>query len=140
MPKRSSVIVKQIYDAWLAHDLETVAGLLPDDFSHDLLIPTDIHPLGGLYKGRAAIDRIRAVAAEFDFLKFDTSSLIAEVNRVAVEIPIYYRHRETGVFLQTTFVDFWTFEDGRPVKLVEYHDVPRMQDFMTNVAHALVKV
>jgi hypothetical protein len=52
------------------------------------------------------MDRIRAVAAEFDFLKFDTSSLIAEASHVAVEIPIYYRHRETGVPLQTTFVDF----------------------------------
>jgi ketosteroid isomerase-like protein len=139
MPKRSSVVVKQIYDAWLAHDLETVAGLLPDGFSHAVLIPTEIHPLGGLYTGKAAVDRIRTLAAEFDFLKFDTSSLIAEVNRVAVEIPIYYRHRETGVFLQTTFVDFWTFEDSRPVKLVEYHDVVRMQDFMTNVARALAK-
>jgi hypothetical protein len=39
--------------------------------------PTEIHPPGGLYKGKAAMDRIRAVAAEFDFLKFDTSSLIA---------------------------------------------------------------
>jgi hypothetical protein len=96
--------------------------------------------LGGLYKGRAAVDRIRAVAAEFDFLKFDTSSLIAEANRVAIEIPIYYRHRETGVFLQTTFVDFWTFGGARPVKLVEYHDVPRMQDFMITVARALAKV
>ncbi|MCJ7597195.1 MAG: hypothetical protein MUO41_00935 [Methyloceanibacter sp.] len=52
------------------------------------------------------MDRIRAVAAEFDFLKFDTSSLIAEASHVAVEIPIYYQHRETGVPLQTTFVDF----------------------------------
>jgi ketosteroid isomerase-like protein len=140
MANTAAIIVKQIYDAWLAHDLETVAGLLPDDFSHAMLIPTEIHPLGGLYKGRAAVDRIRAVAAEFDFLKFDTSSLIAEANRVAIEIPIYYRHRETGVFLQTTFVDFWTFEDGRPVKLIEYHDVARMQDFMTNVARAVAKI
>jgi ketosteroid isomerase-like protein len=124
--KTASIVVKQIYDAWLAHDLETVAGLLPDDFSHAVLIPTEIHPLGGLYIGKAAVDRIRTLAAEFDFLTFDASSLIAEVNRVAVEIPIHYRHRETGVFLQTTFVDFWTFEDGRPVKLVEYHDVVRM--------------
>jgi ketosteroid isomerase-like protein len=140
MAKTPSIVVKQIYDAWLARDLETIAGLLPDDFSLALLIPTEIHPLGGLYRGKAAMDRIRAVAAEFDFLKFDASSLIVEANRVAVEIPIYYRHRETGVFLQTTFVDFWTFEDGCPVELVEYHDVVRMQDFMTNVARALAKV
>jgi ketosteroid isomerase-like protein len=140
MAKTAAIVVKQIYDAWLAHDLETIASLLPDDFSHDVLIPTEIHPLGGVYKGRAAMDRIRAVAAEFDFLKFDASSLIAEVNRVAVEIPVHYLHRETGVTLQTTFVDFWTFEDGRPVKLIEYHDVARMQEFMTNVARTLVKV
>lgn len=140
MKKTAASLVREIYGAWLVHDMDTIAGLLPEDFSHALLIPTEIHPLGGLYTGKAAMDRIRAVAAEFDFLKFDMSSLIAEANRVAVEIPIYYRHRETGVPLQTTFVDFWTFEDGHPVKLIEYHDVASMQDFMTNVARAVVKV
>jgi ketosteroid isomerase-like protein len=140
MKKTAASLVREIYGAWLVHDMDTIAGLLPEDFSHALLIPTEIHPLGGLYKGKAAMDRIRAVAAEFDFLKFDMSSLIAEANRVAVEIPIHYRHRESGVPLQTTFVDFWTFEDGCPVKLIEYHDVASMQDFMTNVARALVKV
>jgi len=134
MKKIPASVVREIYGAWLAHDMDTIAGLLPEDFSHALLIPTAIHPLGGLYKGKAAMDRIRTVAADFDFLKFDASSLIAEANRVAVEIPIHYRHRETGVQLQTIFVDFWTFEDSRPIKLVEYHDVGRMHDFMTTVA------
>jgi ketosteroid isomerase-like protein len=128
--------VRRIYDAWLAHDIDTLAGFFPENFSHTLHLPTEIHPLGGHYTGKAAVERICSVAADFDFISFDASSLIAEGNRVAVEIPIHYRHRETGVPLQTTFVAFWTFEDGRPVKLVEYLDVARMQEFMTNVAAA----
>jgi len=44
------------------------------------------------------------------------------------------------VSLQTTFVAFWTFEDGRPVKLVEYLDVDGMQNVMTNVARASATV
>jgi ketosteroid isomerase-like protein len=134
MPNTAARIVKEIYRAWLAHDLDKFEELLPENFSHVLLIPTEIHPLGGVCTGKAAMDRIRAVAAEFDFVEFDASSLIAEVNRVAVEIPIHYRHRATGVPLQTTFVHFWTFENGRPVKLTEYSDVVSMQEFMSNVA------
>lgn len=36
-------------------------------------------------------------------------------NRAALEIPLHYRHRETGAPLETMMVSFWTFEDGWPV-------------------------
>ena len=35
---------------------------------------------------------------------------------------------------KVTIVHFWTFENGRPVKLTEYSDVVSMQEFMTHVA------
>src|SRR5262245_20126418 len=134
MPKKAAATIRQIYDAWLAHDIDLLERLLPENFSHTLLIPTEIHPLGGVLTGKEAIERIRAVSNDFEFLEFDSSGLLAEVNRVAVEIPIRYRHRATGVSLETTFVHFWTFENGQPVKLTEYNDVVSMQEFMSNVA------
>jgi ketosteroid isomerase-like protein len=134
MPNKAASAIRQIYDAWLAHDIDLLERLLPENFSHTLFIPTEVHPLGGVRTGKAAIDRIRAVSNDFEFLEFDSSGLIAESNRVAVEIPIRYRHRATGIPLQTTFVHFWTFENGRPVKLTEYSDVVSMQEFMSNVA------
>jgi hypothetical protein len=36
--------------------------------------------------------------------------------------------------LETMIVNFWTFEDGWPVGLAEYHDVGRIQAFSTSLA------
>jgi hypothetical protein len=55
-------------------------------------------------------------------------------NRAGLEIPAHYRHRETGVQIETVIVNFWTFEDGWPVKLAEYHDIGRVKAFSANLA------
>jgi hypothetical protein len=55
-------------------------------------------------------------------------------NRAAVEVPIHYRHRESGAPFESTKANFWTLEDGWPVKLTEYHDIARVQAFVA--AHA----
>ena len=98
-------------------------------------IPTEIHPLGGACHGKAAaIERLGLIASQFDFLRFDTSDLIIHKERAGLEIPIHYRHRETGTQLETMIANFWTFEDGCPVKLTEYHDIARIQAFTANLA------
>lgn len=54
--------------------------------------------------------------------------------RAGVEIPIRYRHRETRVELETTIANFWSFDGGWPVRLSEYHNLVRLQEFKQNVA------
>jgi ketosteroid isomerase-like protein len=132
---KTETVIGDIYDAWRAQDLEWLASCLPEDFCHVIYMPTEVHPLGGPCRGKAAaIERLRLIAAQFDFLRFDTSDLIIQKERAAVEIPIRYRHRETGTHLETMIANFWTFEDGWPVKLSEYHDVSRSQAFSANLA------
>jgi ketosteroid isomerase-like protein len=132
---KTETIIGDIYDAWRAQDLEGLASYLPDDFCHMIYIPAEIHPLGGLCQGkRAALERFGLIALQFDFLRFDTSDLIIQKNRAGLEIPIRYRHRETGTQLETMIANFWTFEDGWPVKLTEYHDIGRIQAFNANLA------
>ncbi len=131
---KTETIVGDIYDAWRAQDLEWLATYLPDDFSHVVHIPPDIQALGGLVRGKdAALGRLRLIADQFDFLRFDTSDLMIHRNRASAEILVHYRHRETGVELHTTIANFWTFEDGWPIKLVEYHDISRVQVFINDV-------
>lgn len=36
--------------------------------------------------------------------------------------------------IETVIVNFWTFEDGRPVRLAEYHDIGRVKAFSANLA------
>jgi hypothetical protein len=78
--------------------------------------------------------RVSLIAAEFDFIVFDTSDLIIQKERASVEIPIRYRHRQTGAELEAKIVNFWTFEEGWPVKLSEYHGFSRIQAFTAQLA------
>ena len=132
---KTETIVCEIYDAWRAQDLDWLASYLPDDFCHVIHIPTEVHPLGGISRGKApSIARMGVIADDFDFLRFDTSGLIIQKDRAGVEIPIRYRHRETGTALETTIANFWAFEYGWPVKLTEYHDLDRLQAFNRTLA------
>jgi ketosteroid isomerase-like protein len=81
-------------------------------------------PLGGARKGkREAIERWAVLLARYEILRYETDDIIIERNRAAVEIPMHYRDRETGTVLETTKANFWTMEDGWPVRLTEYYDL-----------------
>jgi hypothetical protein len=83
----TETVIGDIYDAWRAQDLNWLASYLPDDFCHVIYIPTEVHPLGGLCRGKkAAIERLSPIASQFDFLSFDTSDLIIQKNRAGLEI------------------------------------------------------
>jgi ketosteroid isomerase-like protein len=132
---KTETIITDIYDAWRAQDLTWLASYLPEDFNHVIHIPQEVHPLGGLCKGKsAAIQRLSLIAEQFDFLRFDTSDIMIRNNRIGLEIPVRYRHRQTGMQLETVIANFWTFEDGWPVGLAEYHDVSRIQAFSASLA------
>ncbi len=137
MRKTTASVVKDIYEAWRGRDLDWLATLLPENFSHAVFIPPKLHPAGGTRSGKQdAMARLRTIADDFDVLKFDPSRLMADKERAAVEIPARYRHRQTGVELESVFVNFWTFEGDWPVRLAEYHDIGRIQAFVTAVAKA----
>ena len=131
---KTDTVIGDIYDAWRAQDVEWLASYLPEDFHHIIHIPPEMHPLGGTRLGkRATIERLKMLTVQFDFLRFDTQDLMIQRNRAGLEIPVRYRHRETGRYLETTIANFWTFEDGWPVKLVEYHDLTRIQSFVNEM-------
>ncbi|HZP10422.1 nuclear transport factor 2 family protein [Methyloceanibacter sp.] len=134
---KTEAIVTDIYDAWRRQDLDLLASYLPDDFCHIIHIPADIHPLGGTSFGkRPSLERLGLIATEFDFLSFDASDLMIHKERAGVEIPLRYRHRRTGAVLETVIANFWTFEDGWPVRLTEYHDLGRVRAFTASLAGA----
>jgi ketosteroid isomerase-like protein len=135
MASKMEIIVGDIYDAWRAQDLEWLGSYLPEDFLHVVHIPQAVHSFGGLVQGKdATLARLRLITVLFDFLRFDTGDLMIHKDRAGAEIPVRYRHRATGTELHTTIANFWTFEDGWPVKLVEYHDISRIQAFVDDLS------
>lgn len=132
---KTEAIVTDIYDAWRRRDLDLLASYLPDDFCHVIHIPPEIHPFGGASIGkRPSLERLALIAAEFDVLSFDVSDLMIHKQRAGAEIPVRYRHRRTGTVLETVIANFWTFEEGWPVKLAEYHDLDRIKAFTARIA------
>jgi ketosteroid isomerase-like protein len=96
--------------------------------------PADLHPLAGEARGKAKVlERWRLYVEPLEFLRFDTSSLMVGKDRAAVEIPLHYRHKETGCDLVTTKANFWTLEDGWPVRLTEYYDVRTLERFSAQI-------
>ena len=114
-------ILGDIYDAWRKQNFDCLGSYLPDDSCHVIHIPVELHPLGGTRRGKKeARARLQLIVAQFHFDEIDASDLLIERNRAAVEVPIRYRHRETGAPFESTKSNFWTLEDGWPVKLAEY--------------------
>jgi hypothetical protein len=75
-------ILGEIYDALRGQDIERFGTYLPEDFSHMVYVPKEIHPLGGLCQGKAAaLQRFAIVAQEYDLLRYDTSDPM--VQRIA---------------------------------------------------------
>jgi hypothetical protein len=44
MAKTVRAILGDIYDAWAAQNLDWLGSYLPDDFSHVIHIPVELHP------------------------------------------------------------------------------------------------
>ena len=44
---KTESIIGDIYDAWRAQDVDRLASYLPDDFSHMIYIPKEVHPPEG---------------------------------------------------------------------------------------------
>jgi ketosteroid isomerase-like protein len=131
---KTRTILDEIYDAWRDHDLERLASYLPDEFSHVIHIPQDVHPLGGMCHGKkAALERLSLLFTQFDSVRLDPSEIVIDPGKAAVEIQIHCRHKETGRSLESVKTNFWTLEAGWPVSLAEYYDIAGFRAFMSAV-------
>jgi ketosteroid isomerase-like protein len=134
---KSGAILNDIYDAWRAQNLDWLATYLPDDFCHVLHLPGSLHPRTGMLQGKQAVlDRWQMHIDPLEFLLFDTSGLMIENDRAAVEIPLRYRHKATGKELVTVKANIWVLEEGWPVKLIEYFDIGTISKFVESLQAA----
>jgi ketosteroid isomerase-like protein len=134
MPEKTSMILGDIYDAWRIQKLDLLASYLPDDFCHVVHFSTQLDALAGECRGKSTvIERWHSYMEPFDYLRFETTTLMVAKDRAAAEINLHFRHRETGCDLKTVKVNFWTMEGGWPVRLTEYYDVEALEAFAAEV-------
>jgi ketosteroid isomerase-like protein len=94
-------LLTDIYDAWRAHDLDLLASYLPDDFSHFINIPTEMHPLGEVRHGKVAVlERFELIFQQFDTKRLETGPIAPSTHGVAIEVRTRCRHRPSGAWLE----------------------------------------
>lgn len=135
MTHSTQTILTDIYDAWREQNLDLLATYLPDDFSHFINIPTELHPLGEVRHGKAAvIERLGLIFQQFDVQHLETGQIAVNAHSATVQVRKGCRHRASGAVLDLTRSDLWTLEEGWPVKLFEHYDLDRFRDFMRKAA------
>jgi hypothetical protein len=131
MTLSTQTILTDIYDAWREQNLDLLATYLPDDFSHFINIPSEMHPLGEVRHGKVAVlERLGLIFEQFDVQHLATSQIVINSNSATVQVRKCCRHRESGAVLDLTRSDLWTLEGGWPVKLFEHYDLDRFRAFM----------
>lgn len=131
MASEPKATLTDIYDAWLAHDLDWLASYLPADFSHSLNIPTESLSLSGKRSGKlAAINRLKEIFDNYDTQHLEPKELVLHGDRAIAEVTACCRHRASGLWLSTTKRNVWRLEDGWPVELLEFYDLDQFDDFL----------
>lgn len=124
-------LLTDIYDAWRAHNLDLLATYLPDDFSHFINIPIEMHPLGEVRHGKQpVIERLGLIFQQFDTRQLEIGPIALSANSASVDVQTQCWHRQSGMLLDIGKSNFWTLEDGWPVKLFEHYDLDSFRAFM----------
>jgi ketosteroid isomerase-like protein len=102
-------------DGALAHCSETVELIAP--------APIDIFPHMGTHRGKDDIRKTwRTIHGRYSHLRQDVRDIVADGDKVAVNLRSYFTKRESGRIVQFDIAVFYTFRDGRIIRIREIID------------------
>ena len=107
---------------WRDHDLESAMADLPDDF--EWVVPG--HPEGDVRRGgRATLDFFRDWIDQWDEPDSQWQLEQTRPDTVLAITTTRGRGRASGVPVEFTYAQVWTFRDGDPVRMVLYADIEK---------------
>src|SRR5262245_42392125 len=129
--------LRRLYERYYDGDLDSVAAQLPASFQFRMNLPSGSFPWASQDLDRASsLEMFRGLIDSYDFLAIDVGPILTDGSRAFVRPHIHYRHKLTGDPIETTLMHVWTLEDGRPVRLEEFHDVDCTLAHLRRIASA----
>jgi ketosteroid isomerase-like protein len=115
--------VLNFLDTFYAGDLEGALARCSDDIDFVTHAPIDILPHLGHRHGKAEVGAMwRTIHARYSGMRHEVPFLVAEDDRVAASIRVFFRKRGNGRIVQFDLGAFYTLRDGRIVKIHEILD------------------
>ena len=111
------------YDAYSARDLKTVMDSFSENVCYEWTASPDHSKWCGCYDGKERmVERLGALADEFDYLEFELIDLLVDGDKAASRVRMKLRNKQTGKEFTNHSGHFWTFEGNKCVHFIEYYD------------------
>jgi uncharacterized protein len=115
--------VLNFLEAFYAGDIESALARCSDDVDFLANAPVDILPHMGHRRGKAEVRQMwRTVHARYSSMRYEVPTIVAEGDKVAVIIRVFFRKRSNDRIVQFDLAAFYTVRDGRIVEIREILD------------------
>ena len=115
--------VLNMLDTFYSGDIEGALARCDDDVDFVTHAPIDILPHLGHRHGKAEVGAMwRTVHARYSDMRHEVPFLVAEQDRVAASIRVFFRKRANGRIVQFDIAAFYTLRDGRVTYIREIMD------------------
>src|SRR3954447_18155059 len=115
--------VLNFLEAFYSGDIEGALARCSDDVEFLTHAPIDILPHLGHRRGKAEVGAMwRTIHACYSGMRHEIPFMVAEEDRVAASIRVFFRKRVNGRIVQFDLAAFYTLRDGRIVTIHEILD------------------
>lgn len=115
--------VLNFLEAFVAGDVEGALACCADDVDYLASAPIDILPHMGHHHGKAEARKLwQTVHTRYDSLRHEVRAIVADGDKVAVDLRVFFRKRTNQRIVQFDLAAFYTLREGRISKIREIID------------------
>jgi uncharacterized protein len=115
--------VLKFLDAFYAGDIEGALARCSDDIDFIANAPIDILPHMGHRHGKAEVREMwQTIHGRYSQMRFEVPILVAEGDKVAANIRVFFRKRSNNRIVQFDIAAFYSLRDGRIAEIREIID------------------
>ncbi len=115
--------VLNFLDAFYSGDIEAALARCSDDVDFLANAPVDILPHMGHRHGKAEVRQMwQTVHRRYSSMRYEVPTIVAEGDKVAVIIRVFFRKRSNDRIVQFDLAAFYSFRDGRIAEIREIID------------------
>ena len=123
MSDANKQLVRDFLTAFYGGDIAGALATCDDDIDFVVNAPVDLFPHFGPRHGKTDVaETWRALHARYARMRHEVPFLIADDNRAAAIIKIFFRKSAAERIVQTSVADFYTFRGGRIASIQQFFD------------------
>jgi hypothetical protein len=115
--------VLNFLNTFYSGDIEGALASLSDDIVFVANAPVDILPHLGSHRGKAEVRKMwQTVHSRYSEMRYDMPAIVAEGDKVAAMIRVFFRKRSNGRIVQFDLAAFYTLREGKITEIREILD------------------